>query len=118
VASLDVFVHTGRAETFCQSAQEALASGVPVVAPRAGGPVDLVRDGENGYLYPPGDGTELRRLVERLATDASLRRRMGVRAVSGVQDRSWAALNDQLVDHYLAVCRPDESAHAHLPRTG
>ncbi len=121
VACLDVFVHTGRTETFCQSAQEALASGVPVVAPRAGGPVDLVRDGENGYLYPPGDGAELRRLVGGLVENTELRRAMGARAVVGVRDRSWAALNDKLLDHYRAVCRPAAAAHAsfpELPRTG
>jgi phosphatidylinositol alpha 1,6-mannosyltransferase len=121
VASLDVFVHTGRTETFCQSAQEALASGVPVVAPRAGGPVDLVRDGENGFLYPPGDGTALRRLVERLVGNTALRRAMAARAVAGVRDRSWAALNDQLLDHYRAVCLPRAAAHTgfpELPRTG
>jgi phosphatidylinositol alpha 1,6-mannosyltransferase len=121
VASLDVFVHTGRTETFCQSAQEALASGVPVVAPRAGGPVDLVRDGENGFLYQPGGGTELRQLVDRLAQDAPLRRAMGARAVAGVRNRSWTALNEQLIEHYLAVCEPDDPATARLhelPRTG
>ncbi|HWJ10292.1 MAG TPA: glycosyltransferase family 1 protein [Nocardioides sp.] len=102
-ASLDVFVHTGRYETFCQSAQEALASGVPVVAPAAGGPVDVVAHGATGLLYRPGDGRELAAAVDRLASDAELRARMGATALSAVQERSWSAINDQLLEHYRAV---------------
>jgi phosphatidylinositol alpha 1,6-mannosyltransferase len=57
-ASLDVFVDAGSAESLCQAAQEALASGVPVVAP-AGGLLDLVRDGDDGRLFTPGSSTSL-----------------------------------------------------------
>lgn len=103
-ASLDVFVHTGRHETFCQSAQEALASGVPVVAPRSGGPVDVVADEVAGFLYSPGDPRELSGFVGRLVDDALLRRRMSRSARLSVADRSWRAVNDALVEHYREAC--------------
>ena len=102
-ASLDVFVHTGRHETYCQSAQEALASGVPVVAPRSGGPVDVVADRVAGRLYEPGDRADLAAQVDLLVSNRLHRRRMGLAARRSVRDRSWAVVNTALVDHYRDV---------------
>jgi phosphatidylinositol alpha 1,6-mannosyltransferase len=109
VASLDVFVHTGSTETFCQAAQEALASGVPVIAPDAGGPRDLVRPGENGLLFAPGDGADLYSCLDALVGDAGLRARMGVSAYEGVRDRTWASVNDALVEHYHRLVGPSSA---------
>lgn len=106
-ASLDIFVHTGRHETYCQAAQEALASGVPVVAPRAGGPIDVVDEGA-GFLYRPGHGGELRAAVTRLVTDGRLRQRMATAARVSVADRSWHAVNQRLVAHYREVIDPPD----------
>ncbi|WP_435747816.1 glycosyltransferase family 4 protein [Nocardioides sp. SYSU DS0663] len=102
-AGLDVFVHTGEAETFCQTVQEAQASGVAVVAPAAGGPLDLVDHGRTGCLYDVADPAALRATVEGLVADPVGRVRMaraGRRAVAG---RSWATVVDELVGHYDAV---------------
>lgn len=101
-ASLDVFVHTGRHETYCQAAQEALACGVPVVAPNAGGPVDVVSPGA-GFLYSPGDGDELAAYVGRLVDDPGLRSAMARTAFESVQQRSWHAVMQRLVLHYREV---------------
>lgn len=102
-ASLDIFVHTGRHETFCQSAQEALASGVPVVAPRQGGPVDVVDDLKSGFLYEPGSAEDLARFVRTLHTNPRLARRMGRFGRAKVEGRSWTAINDLLIGHYRDV---------------
>jgi phosphatidylinositol alpha 1,6-mannosyltransferase len=101
-ASLDVFVHTGPFETFCQAVQEALASGLPVVAPNAGGPRDLVVPGRTGFLVPDGDHGMLRRAVCTLA-DPGLRRRFSAAARTSVLNRTWPAVCDQLLNHYAAV---------------
>ena len=105
-ASLDVFVHTGRHETFCQSAQEALASGVPVVAPRNGGPIDVVDDRVDGFLYTPGDRRALHQMVTTLVADDRLRARMARAGLAKVQGRTWHAINEQLIGHYLEVIGP------------
>lgn len=100
-ASLDVFVHTGPHETFCQAVQEAMASGVPVIAPDSGGPRDLVRHGKTGYLL--GDlGTELRPSVENLL-EPRLRWAMGDAGRRAVLGRTWEAVCGELEGHYDAV---------------
>ncbi|MEW2381371.1 glycosyltransferase family 1 protein [Micromonospora sp. NPDC047707] len=102
-ASLDVFVHTGPHETFGQTIQEALASGVPVVAPAAGGPVDLVETGVTGTLVPPDDTDALAGAVAALAADGSRRLAYGQAARAAVSRRSWTAVGDELIGHYQAV---------------
>lgn len=102
-ASLDVFVHTGPHETFGQTLQEAAASGVPVVAPASGGPVDLVESGVTGLLVPPDDGDALAAAVAELAADPGRRARYGVAARAAVSRRSWSAIGDELIGHYQAV---------------
>jgi phosphatidylinositol alpha 1,6-mannosyltransferase len=76
-ASLDVFVHSGPYETFGQTLQEAAASGVPVVAPAAGGPLDIVDDGVTGQLVAPGSAAAITGAVAALAGDANLRAAQG-----------------------------------------
>ena len=104
-ASLDLFVHSGPHETFGQTLQEAAASGLPVVAPAAGGPLDLVSHGETGFLVPPGDPGALAGAVAGLAADSGLRARQGRAARQRVLGRSWSALGDELIGHYEAVLR-------------
>lgn len=104
LASLDVFVHTGASETFCQTVQEAQASGVPVVAPAAGGPLDLVTTGRTGLLYDPNEKKALRRTVATLVGDQQLRADLARAALDQVAGRTWESIVDELVSvHYAAV---------------
>lgn len=111
-ASLDVFAHTGPFETFCQTVQEAMASGVPVVAPAAGGPLDLVAHGRTGLLVPPGDPDAVRDAVAALAADPVLRAAFGSTARASVEGRTWAAVGDQLIGHYGDVLAARRTAVA------
>lgn len=98
-ASLDIFIHTGKHETFCQSVQEALASGVPVVAPNFGGPTDLVKHGWTGYLIDTANPYSLNHAVNQILqrSEPAL---MGARARESVIERNWSSVNNVLIDHY------------------
>ncbi|CCE55737.1 MAG: glycosyltransferase family 4 protein [Corynebacterium casei] len=98
-ASLDIFVHAGEFETFCQAIQEAQASGVPTIGPRAGGPVDLIEEGVNGYLL------EVDTFIEDLpaAVDAIDSPDFGVNARASIENKTWEALCRQLMGYYEEV---------------
>ncbi|MEU0372525.1 glycosyltransferase family 1 protein [Streptomyces sp. NPDC006283] len=102
-ASLDLFAHTGPYETFCQTVQEAMASGLPVIAPAAGGPLDLVGHGRTGLLVEPHSADAVRAAVGVLADDQALRTAYGRAGLAAVEGRTWAAVGDMLLDHYADV---------------
>jgi phosphatidylinositol alpha 1,6-mannosyltransferase len=109
-ASLDVFVHSGPHDTFGQTIQEAAASGLPVVAPAAGGPADLVQDAVTGFLVAPGDPAALAAGVARLAADPALRTAQSAAARRAMTGRTWPALCDELIGHYEAVLADQPAA--------
>jgi phosphatidylinositol alpha 1,6-mannosyltransferase len=99
-AACDIFVHSGTEETFGQTLQEAKASGLPVVAPASGGPIDIINSGVNGYLYAPESNLEMRTAVELLVKNVDLRQTMSQNARESVMYTSWDSLGRQLIDHY------------------
>ena len=76
----DIYVLTSHSEGFPLSTIQALASGLPVVATRCGGPEEMVEDGVEGFLVPRGSATGVADALATLISDAALRRRMGVAA--------------------------------------
>jgi glycosyltransferase involved in cell wall biosynthesis len=99
---LDLLVHPAYREGLGVSLLQAAAAGVPIVACRAGGIPEAVRDGVNGILVPPGDAVALREAIARLLRDRVLARKMG-QAGRDLVAREFSP--DSMVDGNLAVYR-------------
>jgi phosphatidylinositol alpha 1,6-mannosyltransferase len=110
VASFDIFVHTGKHETFCQAIQEALAAGVPVIGPDTGGPVDLIEHGITGLLIDTSDSYALLEAVSTLRNHSAFDL-MQIAARHSVEHRTWDYINAQLIDYYRQTI-------AHVSRKG
>jgi len=101
-ASLDLFIHPGPNETFCQAVQEALSSGTPCIVPTTGGPADLVSHGKTGYVINIHRPDELESTVMhfKLRND---RANMALQARQSVLNRTWSIINAQLINHYEEI---------------
>jgi phosphatidylinositol alpha 1,6-mannosyltransferase len=108
-ASFDLFIHPGPNETFCQAVQEGLASGIPAIVPRTGGPADLVAHGRTGYVIDINDASQLNRTVN-LHHERSDRKQMRIAARDSVSMRTWARINSELKNHYQQVIDLKKSA--------
>ena len=80
LAAADVYLNTSVSEGLSNSIMEAMAAAVPVLAAAAGGTPELIRDGETGLLFPPGDLAAAVTKLDRLVADPDLRARLGRQA--------------------------------------
>jgi glycosyltransferase involved in cell wall biosynthesis len=83
----DIFVLPSRSEAFPNSAIEAMAAGLPVVASAVGGLLDLIEPGRTGMLVPAGDAAALAAMLRELLLLPSLARELGDAAQAQVRQR-------------------------------
>jgi len=80
---------------------EALSCGTPVVASRVGGFPDLIADGVNGYLVPPGNAEALASRLEAVLDAPELARRLGDEGRRTIlRDFTWTRVAEKLETHY------------------
>jgi glycosyltransferase involved in cell wall biosynthesis len=114
-ASADGFVFASTTDTFGNVLLEAMASGLPVIAPNAGPTLDVANEG-NALVVPAQDAMAMAGAMQRLAGDASLRVKLRLRAFETVRERDWARIWDGLFAEYAAVIAARAGREAARPR--
>lgn len=104
VRAADAFVLPSLAEPFGLAILEAMALGKPVVATRAGGPVEIVVDGQTGYLVMPSQPIKLADAIARLLDHPDAARQMGHQGRARFEERFTAArMSQATLDVYSKV---------------
>lgn len=99
VANADACATLSRHENASLAVLEALASGTPVIAPRAGGIPDQIRDGRDGLLFAPGDLSGFVQAVAGMVEDGNLAARLRGGAVERRPQLGW----DRAFEAWLAA---------------
>jgi glycosyltransferase involved in cell wall biosynthesis len=107
--AIDVFVLSSLDEGFSLATVQAMASAVPVVATRSGGPEEIIGDSKAAVLVEPGDATSLARAVIELLTDREQARALGAAARRRVEGRYSL---ERMLDAYEELYREALSARS------
>jgi glycosyltransferase involved in cell wall biosynthesis len=100
LANSDIYVTTSEKENRALTIIEALASGLPILAPRAGGIPQDVRDGWNGFLFAPQNVEDFANKLKILGENPLLRQQMGARGREYIeQNNSW----DRTVQNLIRI---------------
>jgi glycosyltransferase involved in cell wall biosynthesis len=86
IAHMDVLVNASDPEPFGIVLAEGMAAGLPIVAVDAGGPAEIVRDGETGILARSGASADLADAIEPLLSSPELRSRLGAAGYQRFED--------------------------------
>lgn len=98
-----VFINPALTEPFGLTLIEAAACGLPIVATEDGGPIDIIKNCQNGYLINPLDQKAISESLLRMLTDKQEWRKLAKSGIHGVRHHySWQAH----VEKYIAVVRP------------
>jgi glycosyltransferase involved in cell wall biosynthesis len=111
-ASADIFAFPSTTETFGNVIQEASASGVPTVCVNRGGVVDLVDDGETGFIAEANNPEDFASKLRFLVDHPEVRQRMGATARQQVRQNTWDNINGRLLDSYQQVIHRYRGLHA------
>jgi glycosyltransferase involved in cell wall biosynthesis len=84
---------------------EAMAAGLPVVATRVGGIIDIVKDGETGILVEPKNSEEIRGAVLKIKNSQELSERLVENAIRGLRKYDWGNIVNQIEGIYKKVIR-------------
>jgi glycogen synthase len=82
---------------------EAMQAGLPIVASKTGGIPDVIEDGVNGMLVPPGDPEAIALAIDRLLANRDLARRLSEGAQEGGKDYDWEVLAGRILRVYRGV---------------
>ena len=114
-AAADLFVFPSASETLGNVVLEAMASGLPVVAAGAGGPVDHVKHQVNGFLSDPDDPADFAALAWRCLSDPDLLHSLSESAHAYAETQTWELILDDLMEKYQALIRKGPQAPATEP---